>query len=591
MLRYLAAFAVGLAICVRAGISWAEDPVRSQVWLRASIPPQPGGELPGSLLKRGDAVTPVDKIECKTGGVTTVCFGPENKLQARIPTWLLSTAKPPPLPEAREAAGKPQDDLARLKGSWGVVARSVLGTLNPEFQDELDAGPAAEYWLRREMLDRGLGGDKKITVRGSNRAVASGLQLGFEFDGSVFTDKETALWQMGASNCDRPLEQSQSYRGTYEFRIDAATTPKRLDFLPRTQATRDVLAIYEFDGDFLKIAIAPSWVLKRPSHPLDQGQAQWRRPAGFDAESAKQAIVLWLSRLDEREYPARSGSLADMPTLLTAPGLETSERLSEPLKKLLGTWREVVHEQGGSRDYAGLTWKFAPGRVTVWYPELPDHPDSYAVFSQPGFIVDPTKDPPRLDLLDYHPVTKTTWIMAGIYAWEGDRLKWCLSTLTIPIEGQSLATIDSMHPKKFETAAKGPLEYQVLVILERLKEPVEVPKRLPESGGMQAMTSQEYREAVAAQTKAIEAERLLDQRERQLKFASDNDRLLGTWRVVSDEHEGRKIEVLLEGWEPEYWNFSQERVDSWHAAAPDFGGTDDGKPAGERKACERRQSR
>ena len=175
-----------------------------------------------------------------------------------------------------------------------------------------------------------------------------------------------------------------------------------------------------------------------------------------------------------------------MPTLLTAPGVETSERLSEPLKKLLGTWREVVHEEGGNRDYAGLTWNFALGRVTTWYPELPDRQESYAVYPEPGFIVDPTGNPPRLDLVHREPVTKSTWIQPGIYAWDGERLKWCLSRLSTIIEGQSPASIDGMRPQKFETAAEGRLNDQVLVNLERSQKPLETPARRPEVSGAQA---------------------------------------------------------------------------------------------------------
>ena len=94
-------FVAGLVPCVLLGPCWAEEPVPTQLWLRAAVPPQPHGESPGVLLTRGDAVTPVDKIECEIGELATVRFGPGNEFQARVPTWLLSTTEPPPLPDVR----------------------------------------------------------------------------------------------------------------------------------------------------------------------------------------------------------------------------------------------------------------------------------------------------------------------------------------------------------------------------------------------------------------------------------------------------------------------------------------------------------
>ena len=219
MHRYWAVFAAGLVTCVLPGPAWAEDGARS-VLACAAVAPQPDGKSPGVLLKRGDAVTPVGKIDCELGGVTAIRFGPENQHQARVPTWLLSTKKPPP--EAAGAADKPQGDLQRLNGTWGVVARSMLGTLNPGLKDKLNARPAAEYWFSRNAgpwLGRRQSHHPRI-----RRCGCGCLQSGFEFDGCIFTDKETAFWRMSASDCDRPLEQSQNYHGTYNF---TSTRPRR----------------------------------------------------------------------------------------------------------------------------------------------------------------------------------------------------------------------------------------------------------------------------------------------------------------------------------------------------------------------------
>ena len=114
MYRYWAVFVAGLVPCVLLGPCSAEEPVPTQLWLRAAVPPQPHGESPGVLLTRGDAVTPVDKIECEIGEVATVRFGPGERIPgprshmvavyhgaaaaARRPGWM----EPIKVPEVKE---------------------------------------------------------------------------------------------------------------------------------------------------------------------------------------------------------------------------------------------------------------------------------------------------------------------------------------------------------------------------------------------------------------------------------------------------------------------------------------------------------